>query len=199
MNRSRLNVITTKNNVDHRTRVQFIEGLADLTRQRVDAGFEPSLVTFMFARIPGNPATIIGGMRREAERVYAALITRVVRRPMSLRSVGLLPIMIAAPDMPVPKRNKPAGDEIALNDGLHMHAVLLVPPGSRLKAGAEEHFHRHQRLYVRDRSRLERIHVRPITHTPESAVDYVLKSLRRNRVAYDDVLILPRALAEVRD
>ena len=26
-----------------------------------------------------------------------------------------------------------------------------------------------------------------------------LKSLRRNRVAYDDVLILPRALAEVRD
>jgi hypothetical protein len=151
----------------------------------------------MFARLPGNPAAVVGQMRDEATRVFSALITRVARDPR--RSAGSLPIMIAAPDTPVPKRDKPAGDEIALNGGLHMHAVLLVPPRSRLRTSVEDHFRLNAGLYLRDRSRLDRVDVRPITHTPERAVDYALKAVRRGRVAYDDVLILPRAVAELRD
>lgn len=153
----------------------------------------------MFGRLPGNPKAIIGQMRDETQRVFSTFISRVARRPLSPRSVGSLPIMIAAPDMPVPKRVKLSADEIALNGGLHMHAILLMPPRSRLRIPADEYFRLNQGLYVGDRSRLDRIDVRPIDHTPERAVDYVLKTLRRGRVAYDDILILPRAVAEIRD
>ena len=177
----------------------MIEGLAGLARQRVDAGFQAFLASFMFARLPGDPKAIIGQMRDETQRVYSTFVSRVARRPLSPRSVGSLPIMIAAPDMPVPKRVKLSADEIALNGGLHLHAILLMPPHSRLRMAADEHFRLNQGLYVRDRSRLDRIDVRPIVHTPERAVDYVLKTLRRGRVAYDDILILPRAVAEIRD
>jgi hypothetical protein len=44
-------------------------------------------------------------------------------------------------------------------------------------------------------SRLDRVDVRPI----ERAVEYVLKSLRCRRFSTDDVFVLPRALAEIRD
>ena len=74
-----------------------------------------------------------------------------------------------------------------------------MPPRSRLPTPVDEHFRQQQALYVRDRSKLDRIDVRPIKHTIELATDYVLKSVRRRRFTTDDVLLLPRALAEVRD
>lgn len=169
-------------------------GLAQLTQGRVDAGFEPSLVTFMFARLPGNPSAVVGQMRDEATRVFSALITRVVRRPR--RSVGSLPIMIAAPDAPVPKCNKNTAGS-AQNAGVHMHGVLLLPPRSRLRTNIVEHFRLNDALY-RGRS-LERIDVRPITHSPQRVVDYLLKGIRRRRFGLDDMLVLPRAISELAD
>lgn len=53
-------------------------------------------------------------------------------------------------------------------------------------------------LYVRDRRRLDSIDVRPIEGAVERAVGYALKSLRRRRFSYDDVLVLPRAVSELR-
>ena len=41
--------------------------------------------------------------------------------------------------------------------------------------------------------------VRPINDGIELAAEYVLKSVRRRRFSPDDVLLLPRALAEMRD
>jgi hypothetical protein len=195
MNRSRANINNTDNDVDRRN--QLIRGYGTMVRQRVDVGRKPYLLTFMFTSLPGSPAAIVGQMRAEATRVFTTLITRVARRPTSPASVDLLPVMIAAPDMPVPKIVKPAADATSLNAGLHMHGLLLMPPRSRLKVGADEHFRDHQGLYCGDRSRLDRIDVRPITHTPELVVDYLLKSVRRGRVSYDDILILPRAVAEL--
>ena len=80
-----------------------------------------------------------------------------------------------------------------------MHAVLLVPPASRLRMTAEEHFLGNQDLYLGDRSRIVRLDVRPVTHSPERVFDYVLKSVRRGRFTYDDILILPRAVSELPD
>ena len=182
---------------DRRIADQMINGLADLVRQRVNAGFEPSLLTFMFARLPGSPTAVVGQMRDEATCVYSTLITRVVRDPR--RFAASLPIMIAAPDMPVSRLNKQTIDSIALNGGSHMHAVVLVPPASRLQMTAEEHFLLNQDLYLGDRSRIDRIDVRPVTHSPELVIDYVLKAVRRGGFAYDDILILPRAVSELPD
>jgi len=194
---NRTTTITTDNDVDRRVLDRMIQGYATMVRQRVDAGFRPYLATFMFPRLPGSPRAIIGQMRDGVTGVYATFVTRVARHPTSPGSVATLPIMITAPDLPVPKRDKLPGSEIALNDGMHWHGVLLVPSNSRLRMPADEHFRLQQRLYVGDRSRLDRVDVRPITRAPDVAVDYVLKGSRRRSFSLDDVLILPRALSEL--
>ena len=71
-----------------------------------------------------------------------------------------------------------------------------MPPRSRLRVTAAEHFRQSQSLYVRERSLLEctgerrerewlldRIDVVPIEHTVECVVEYVLKGLPRHALA----------------
>ncbi len=174
-----------------------LDGYVQLAAQRVADGWHPQLATLMFARLSKKHQPLLEQMFDEAERVYRTFVTRVIRRPLSAGSVGDLPIMVAAPDFSVGKSDKPLA-QITLNDGLHLHAILLVPPRSRLPIPVEEHFRLHQALYVRDRSKLDHVDVRPIEHTVERAVDYALKSVARGRFSTDDILVLPRARAELR-
>jgi hypothetical protein len=194
-----------RDDFDRDTIDQNTAGLNLLMRARIDDGYRPYLVTLTFAHIPHNPiVSVVGRMGDAVGRLYRTFLPRVVRRPKSSRLIGSLPILIAAPDLPVGKSSKPVGPAIALNGGLHMHAVLLVPPHSRLKTTADVHFQDRQDLYARHP--LNRVDVRPIVETPEIVLDCVLKSIRRRRslfngplrLSFDDVLILPRALAEVR-
>lgn len=48
------------------------------------------------------------------------------------------------------------------------------------------------------RSTLERTVVRPVEGPTDAVVACALKSLRRERFGIDDLLVLPRAMAEVR-
>ena len=180
---------------DRRMIDQNIVCLAKMVRSHVDAGWSPYLLTMMFARIPRARAAVIGEMGDAVDRLYRTVLTSAVRRPKSSRAVGSLPILIAAPDLPVPKRSKPAGNLIELNHGLHLHGVLIVPPRSRLETSADVHFADHQQRYAR--WPLAEVDVVPIVKTPEIALDYVLKSVRRGRFSFDDVLILPRARSEL--
>ena len=53
-------------------------------------------------------------------------------------------------------------------------------------------------MYLGRRRLITKLDVRPVTETPESAVDYVFKTILRGRVSYDDgVLLLPRAHDEL--
>lgn len=183
---------------DAKSITNTLAGYAQLASQRVAEGWHPYLVTMMFNRLHGVPEPILPQMMDEASRVYRTLVTRVVRRPLSPRSVGDLPVLIAAPDYSVGKTDKPIS-QIALNDGLHLHGVLLVPPRSRLPEPVDEHFRTHQALYVNARSRLNTLDVRPIVDGVERTTEYVLKSVGRRRFTPDDILVLPRALAEMRD
>jgi hypothetical protein len=182
---------------DHVAMNDTLNGYAQLAAQRVANGWNAYLVTLMFSNISDEHRPALRRMFDETERVYSTFVTRVVRRPLSPGSVDNLPVMIAAPDLPVGKGDKPL-KQVALNGGLHLHAVLLVPPRSRLQVPADEHFRLHQALYVGDQRRLDRIDVRPIEETVERAVGYVLKSLRRRRFSLDDLLVLPRAQSELR-
>ncbi len=176
-------------------------GYGQLAIDRVSNGWRPYFATLTFAPLPGKPEAVIAQMRAEAELVYKKLLTRLVRRPLSDKSRGMLPIMVAVPDAPVGKRDKPLV-EVTINGGLHLHGLLLVPPVSRLPVGVDEHFRTRQALYVGDQRRLRCVDVMPIDRDLPRVVDYVMKSVRRRRFAsrdvLDDVLVLPRSAQEMK-
>ena len=95
------------------------------------------------------------------------------------------------------KRAKLASADVTLNDGIHFHGVLVVPPRSRLTTTVEAHFRDQQRLYVLDRTRLDRLHVLPVDRNLDNVVRYALKGLARGRLPYDDIVILPRSISEL--
>jgi hypothetical protein len=182
----------------HRALLDLISGYAKLADDLIDQGLTAHLMTFMYAPLSGSFKALLIQMRREIESVYKRFLTRVVRKPRSLTSRDRLPILIAAADLPgFRSRRSPLGF-VLVNDGIHFHALLFIPPSSRLRESADEHFVRNQRGYVGDRSRIDRIDVRPIKSNPDRVVSYVMKTLRSGRLDYDEaVLILPRAVSEL--
>jgi hypothetical protein len=176
----------------------LINGYADLVEQRVQDGWQPHLITFMFNQLPGSRSSVIKQTRDEIERVYATLVTRVVRKPRSPKSADRLPVLIGFADLPVPKRERRQLREITLNDGLHYHGILLMPARSRLRTGLAFHFMKYHRLYVGNGSRLDRLHVLKIKTDPGYVVRYALKALEKGRLPYDDcVLVLPKSVTEL--
>jgi hypothetical protein len=177
---------------------ELIIGYTDLINQRVLYGWQPYLMTFMFNQLPGSPSAVIKQMQGEVERVYATLVTRVVRKPRSPRSADRLPVLIGFADLPVAKREKKQLREVTLNDGLHYHGILLMPARSRMRTGLAFHFMKYHRLYLRDRSRLDRLHVCPIDTDTGYVMRYALKALENGRLPYDDcVLVLPKSVTEL--
>lgn len=158
-------------------------------------GWIPHLVTFLFKDM-SNPseANRVRIMAGQIEAFYKKLITHVVRRPRTQPC----PILIAAPDMPVPKTEKKEPDYPFANDGLHFHAILLLPPKNRLKEPLSAHIQTKWRAYQGPDTLFFSIDVEPIQETPGKAVQYVLKSISRRRFTYDDgILLLPRAISEL--
>jgi hypothetical protein len=176
----------------------LIIGYTELIKQRVQDGWRPYLITFMFNQLPGSPSAVIKQMQDEVDRVYATFVTRVVRKPRSPQSADRLPVFVGYADLPVPKREKKELRSITLNDGLHYHGILLMPAQSRMRTGLAFHFMKYHRLYLKDRSRLDRLHVRPIDTDPGYVVRYALKALENGRLPYDDcVLVLPKSVTEL--
>ena len=176
---------------------QIIDHCSQFTRDHIDLGWEPYLLSFMFNQLRGSPRSIPRQMEKEVERVYGISLTRVVRKPMSENSRDKLPIWIGCPDFPVPKHVKLDLRDVSLNDGRHVHIIALTPSNTRLNTGLDQHFEMCQDLYVRPPYPLRRIHAVPITSRPEYVAEYVFKSLRRRRVNFDQVIILPRDRSEL--
>jgi hypothetical protein len=149
--------------------------------------------------IRGNRDGLLRQMEREVERVYATLLTRVVREPTHKKNKDLLPRWIICPDFPVPKHSKMSLRDVTLNDGLHLQGVGVQPAGSRLKEGLDEHFERYHSLYIKVGGALRGVTATPITHKPKYVVGYGFKMLSRGRASFDDVLVYPRTLGEIKD
>ncbi|MFL5122741.1 MAG: hypothetical protein ACJ8C8_20015, partial [Microvirga sp.] len=106
-----------------------IEGFGELVRTRMDEGWSASMMTFMFHQLRGSAGSSRSVMHDEIGRVYSTLLTRVTRDPRKPASSGSLPVLIGSLDLPVYKRRtKDSFADVAVNGGLHAHAVLLVPP-----------------------------------------------------------------------
>src|SRR5262245_18376971 len=124
-----------------------LAGYVELALQRVEAGWRLYLVTMMFDRISGRSDYVLAQMRDDAEHFYRRFVTRVDRRPGRGGAATELPVLIVVPDAPVGKSGKSLRD-VRVNDGLHLHGVLLVRPVSRLRVPVHEHVQAMQSLYV---------------------------------------------------
>jgi hypothetical protein len=157
-------------------------------------GWNAYIVTFMFNRIPGEFSVKLKMMQDSARRFYSTLLTRVVRKPNSLSQLFNRPLMMAVPDYPVHKRDKMRLRDVRLNDGLHFHAILAVPSESRLKRDIGSHVEQYSGLYIK--APVQRIHVKMIEKGAVRATDYAMKSLKRRRCSWEDVLVLPKSPCE---
>jgi hypothetical protein len=130
-------------------------------------------------------------MHQEVETMYGRLATRMVRKPRSPKWVGLLPIGLFSPDLPVPKlklSNKSTIADVSINDGLHMHGIVLGNRWGRIPIGLHEHFEEKMHHYLTPKIR--RIHVEPIRYEAAEVVSYALKGLVKRTVSIDDIGVL---------
>jgi hypothetical protein len=102
--------------------------------------------------------------------------------------------------VPVVKfKKKTFRSNIIINDGLHFHALLLIPPVSRLACSFQEHFLKHEAMYLNKCRIVARLDVEPIvTESSERLIYYFFKALKRG-LSYDDILILPKVRSELED
>ena len=136
-------------------------------------------------------------MRDEVQRVYSTLLTRVHRKPRTA-STDEFPVLVGALDLPVYRRDRTSGPMVLCNGGLHVHALMMMSPTSRLKESLADHFQKNRDLYAGSGRSVQRIHVRPVVDDHERVVDYVLKTVLNGRLSYDEaVLVLPRSRGEL--
>src|SRR5215212_4098605 len=108
---------------DRRITESSIEGYAAWAAQHMEEGWDAYILSFMFNHVPGSRASVLRQMQRELERVYAITLTRVIRKPRCEAEQDRLPILIACPDLPVPKRQKVSLCDVIVNDGLHYQGI----------------------------------------------------------------------------
>jgi hypothetical protein len=179
---------------------RIVNAYGEMIQERIDEGYEPYLLSIMFKEIRGPRNGVISQMLENTATAYDRSLTRIVRNPRSPSQQDKLPIWIACPDFPVAKGAKKQLRDVALNDGLHVHGIALLPPVNRLKGRGlrlDGHFVNQQRLYAGRGTQISRIVADPITQTPKKAVDYSFKALKRGRVTFDDIWIFPRSRDEL--
>jgi hypothetical protein len=179
------------------TKADLVDGYTQLVTDRVRAGWSCHLVTFLFSQLPSPRTAVINRMKDEVRRIYSTLLTRVHRKPRTA-STDELPVLIGAMDLPVHKHNKSSGPMVLCNGGLHAHALMLIPPTSRLKGSLADHFMEKRDLYAGPGRCIVRIDVQPAIDHHQHVVDYVLKTVLNGRLSYDEaVLVLPRSRGEL--
>src|ERR1700733_12048772 len=183
--------------IGSQAKTNLVDGYTQLVTDRVRAGWSCNLVTFLFSQLPGPRTAVISRMKDEVQRVYSTLLTRVNRKPRTA-STDELPVLIGVIDLPVYKRDRTSGPTVLCNGGLHVHALLLIPPFNRLKGSLTDHFAEKRTLYVGSGGSIVRIDVRPVVSDHCRVVDYVLKTVLNGRLSYDEaVLVLPRVRGEL--
>jgi hypothetical protein len=175
----------------------WLDGYGQLVDERHRDGWSCYLVTIMFTQLPGAREVVLDRMKDEIQRVYSTLVTDVHRKPRTAPS-DQLPVLIGAFDLPVYKRDRSTAPLVRCNDGLHFHALVLIPPTSRLKGSLVDYFHDKERIFIRRDKPIQRIQVEPVTHDPARVTDYALKTISKRRLSYDDsLLVLPRVRSEL--
>jgi hypothetical protein len=178
-------------------RLALIDAYGDWLQQWLDQGWDGYLFSFLFNQLPGPRRAMVQQMHQQLERWYGRLATRTVRKPRSPVWAPFLPMGIFVPDLPVSKRLKQSIRDVSINDGLHMHGILVANRWARIPETLDVYFEENLGTYLT--KKLRHIDVRRITHRAEYVTEYALKSLKRRTSSEDDILVLPRTLSELPD
>jgi hypothetical protein len=183
-------------NFRYHHRLALIQAHADWAQQWLDRGWDGYLFSFMFNQLPGSRHAMVQQMHQHIEnRWYGRLATRTVRKTRSPVWIPFLPKGILVPDLPVFKRAKLGLRDVSINDGLHMHGIVVANRWARIPETLDVHFEENPGTYLS--RKLRHIDVRRITHSAEYVTEYALKSLKRRTFFEDDILVLPRTLSEL--
>jgi hypothetical protein len=192
----------TMRDLNDTQRLQYISGFDTMILKLLNVRWRGYFVNFMFKHISGKDAHRKHEMQDEVMRVYATLLSRVVRRPQSAKSQPFLPMFLGCPDFPVYKLEKELLRNVQVNGGLHFNGILLLPPKKYCRRDSDlrtygliRHFHDHQSSYYRDDRPLDRLHATRITEG--SMADYAFKALKHGKITSNDLLILPRSVTEL--
>ncbi|GJE42184.1 hypothetical protein [Methylobacterium soli] len=178
---------------------QLTQGWGQIAIDLVEADWTPYLLVLKFHHLSGGRReAVLAQMHREATRAYDWLATRVWRNPRAEAYWDRQPRWILAPDLPVAKRAKVSVRSLVPNGGLHLQGVAVMPPGSRLTEGLDQHLTHNSARYCRPGSALESLYATLITDDLPYVHKYNLKTLERGRAEFDDMLLLPRSRSEVR-
>lgn len=109
------------------TKQNMIDAYISMVEDRIDDGFEGSLLTFMFKDLKGSEDARKAQMEREVVRIYSLLLTRFCKRPTHADIDGM-PFFMGCVDWPVHKKVKKAINGIANNDGMHFGGIYMLPP-----------------------------------------------------------------------
>jgi hypothetical protein len=165
--------------------------------EKIKRGWKSYLLTFMFNRLPGRENAILEQMRNDIVRFYASLVKRVVRKLTSLHWQHKLPILIGYQDFAGSRHGRRALQELTINQGLHFHAIGLIPRRPRLRESLIKHIQLNYDTYRGKRKRISTIDVERITYAPGCVVENSLKALKSGRFSDDHLLVLPKALSEL--
>ena len=181
----------------------IIAGYQEWTHDLLNRAHKVSLLSVLFYPMPQQGGALVKAMHGELEWIYSMLVTRVIRNPAREINQGLLPILIGFPDLPVYKHTSTYSlADVKPNDGTHTHALVAMPQYSRLGTKTlRQHFIESGGLYFGTKRRIANIDVSlPIPRSEVAqVVDYHFKHLKRRSFTADDVLILPRSMAEMRN
>ena len=182
----------------HRSKLlaaEYSKWIAEKTVETINEG-DAHFVTFMYHPLPGTQTNKIERMGQDIERIYNRLLTRCVRNPRSELYRDKRPILFASPDLPVYKRNKDSMESIIINDGLHMHGIVVANRRARIPDMLDDYFQVEKYMKKFQTTKLRHFDVQRITHRPEYVADYGLKGLKRPTFSEDDVLVLPRVFKQ---
>ena len=116
---------------------EIVGGFVQMVTGKIAGGWSAYLVTVVFQHIPGPRHVVLNRMTDEVQRIYSTLVTRVHRKPKSA-PIDELPVLIAVADLPVFKLDR-AKSSSSCNDGLHFHAILMIPTIWPPKTGPRTH------------------------------------------------------------
>jgi hypothetical protein len=176
-------------------KLALIEAYGKWVQQYLDDGWEGYFFSIQFQQLPGSLKIKAHLMEREILRWYGRLVTRAVRKPRSPHWAPLLPKGIFVPDLPVFKRSKQNLRDVVINDGLHMHGIVVANRFCRISEPLDIHFAEKMKEYLI--GNLRHIDVEPINRTAEYVTEYAMKGLKRPTFTMDNVLILPRTVEEL--
>jgi hypothetical protein len=175
----------------------LIHHYGNWVQQQIDDGWDGYLFTFMFNQLSGSIRIQSQYMEREIVRWYGRLATRTVRKPRSPKWAPLLPKGIFVPDLPVYKKSKQDLRDVVINDGLHMHGIVVANRLGRIVEPLDVHFAGKLDEYLTEN--LRHIDVQPISRTPGYVTSYGMKGLKRPTFSPDNILVLPKTLRELPD